>query len=91
MVNEATPVALEDASGTAKDIVPVEPLKLLTELLVRLTAPKVDTENSLPNDAVPVAPGPDVVVSVSDDAVPVVPGPDGVLPVVRAAGEAGED
>ena len=30
LVNEATPVALEDASGTAKDTVPVEPLKLLT-------------------------------------------------------------
>jgi hypothetical protein len=30
LVNEATPVALEDARGTAKDIVPVEPLKLLT-------------------------------------------------------------
>ena len=28
--NDAVPVALEDASGTAKDTVPVEPLKLLT-------------------------------------------------------------
>ena len=28
--NEATPVALVDARGTAKDIVPVEPLKDFT-------------------------------------------------------------
>ena len=28
--NEATPVVLEDASGTAKDTAPVDPLKVLT-------------------------------------------------------------